>query len=949
MPGLNTVDEFLQFIQRSGLLDKPRLDSHLQKLTAASPLPDQPNQLAALLVRDGLLTSFQARQLLAGKFQGFTILGKYKILEMVGVGGMGKVFLCEHMLLRRLVAVKVLPRAKTENPLAVERFYREARAVAALDHPNIVRCFDVDRDGMVHFMVMEYVDGSSLDKLVAKQGPMDILRAAHYIAQSARGLQSAHEAGWVHRDVKPANILLDRTGVVKLLDLGLARLFADQEDNLTGQHSERTVLGTADYIAPEQAVASHDVDIRADIYSLGCTFYFVLTGRPPFAEGSMTQKLIWHQMRQPTPVTDLRPEVTPEMAAIVDKMLAKDATLRYQLPSEVVEALKPWTETPIPPPPESEMPRVEATPVNLGLTDPRNLPPTDLWNPLALDSNSSLDRIKEELSGPHAPTFNARKNSTPPPRSSGGSLLRSRSGDERPNQLRSAADLRSRSGEIKRPPLPGRPSGSAPRPTDPNDPKGRNPTVANSRAEPPSIDPNATIRKLPRPGDDPQATARKITLPPGSGVPSTIRKMKAPPQPPPTTMPAVQLPAETTTRRSSHWPLILAGLVAIVSIGGAAYWFGLRQPPAVVQTGPQATNQGTNPAPGGRQPLVVTRTRTHPSYKKANWSESVRDAIHRAQPGDRILLLDTSHEEPLELDGNAKSIARNITVESGHPSGKATTWRVKEGAATILSFAGVAGVTFKNIEFDGEGQVDNLVTINGRCPGLTLEDVQLRGFRRAAVVLTNGSGTGQEPIGLRRLRTTTTKAADAALAFAAPRGDNQDILVSDCRFEGPYKSAVRIDGTLLGAEFRRNRFFRCGTAFDYQGTNAQRLQLTVVSNTFFDVQRLIHLERLPSLGADNRDSRLTLRANLLARTATLLQLGKGLTAERVKPLFSNCEYNVVDKESDQNKTDFLPTRLESFELSTDTASDGHFLRYPPNSPLAEAGPDGTAVGVPPMK
>ncbi len=161
----------------------------------------------------------------------------------------------------------------------------------------------------------------------------------------------------VHRDVKPANLLLDRQGVLKILDMGLARFFYDEEDGLTKQHDERNILGTADYLAPEQAINSHAVDVRADIYSLGATFYFLLAGKPPFGDGTVAQKLVWHQMRAPAPVGDVRPETPEGLAAIVAKMMAKAPAERYQTPAEVYEALAPWTQTPIPPPPEEEMPK----------------------------------------------------------------------------------------------------------------------------------------------------------------------------------------------------------------------------------------------------------------------------------------------------------------------------------------------------------------------------------------------------------------------------------------------------------------------------------------------------------------------------------------------------------------------------------------------------------------
>src|SRR5690349_6616166 len=285
MPVPATIDEFLDLVQKSGVADGSRIEALVQKHRADGTLPAELGKFATLMVRDGLLTYFQADQLLQGKWKRFFI-GKYKVLERIGTGGMGQVFLCEHKLMRRRVAVKVLPAAKAADPSSLERFYREARAVAALDHPNIVRAYDIDQDEGLHFLVMEYVDGTNLQDLVKKFGPLDVLRACHYVYGAAVGLQHAFELGLVHRDIKPANVLIDRSGVVKILDMGLARFFNDDEDALTRKYDE-TVLGTADYLAPEQALDSHAVDIRADIYGLGGTFFYLLTGQPPFPEGTV--------------------------------------------------------------------------------------------------------------------------------------------------------------------------------------------------------------------------------------------------------------------------------------------------------------------------------------------------------------------------------------------------------------------------------------------------------------------------------------------------------------------------------------------------------------------------------------------------------------------------------------------------------------------------------------
>jgi serine/threonine protein kinase len=354
----STVDQFLELVSKSGLVDPQALQAYLQRRQAAGERSGTPRALAGALVRDGLLTRFQSEQLLAGKWRNFILSGKYKVLGPLGAGGMGHVYLCEHQIMRRRVAVKVLP-LRSGDASALERFHREARAVAQLKHNNIVGGYDVDRDGKLHFLVMEYIDGNTFQKIVKKGGPMDPLRAAHYIRQAALGLQHAHEADLVHRDIKPSNLLLDRSGTVKGLDMGLARFFHDEADDLSKRHSE-SPIGTMDYMAPEQALDSHQVDIRADIYSLGATFYFLLAGRSPFQGGTTLQKLMRHQFERPRPIKEVRPEVHEELAAILDRMMAKEPAERYQTPAEVSDALAPWTRTPIPPPPPEEMPRLLA-------------------------------------------------------------------------------------------------------------------------------------------------------------------------------------------------------------------------------------------------------------------------------------------------------------------------------------------------------------------------------------------------------------------------------------------------------------------------------------------------------------------------------------------------------------------------------------------------------------
>jgi serine/threonine protein kinase len=355
MPAPATVTEFLDCTRKSGLVPEDRLNAELDRLRLEEGTPQTIDGMTTALLKAGLLTRFQSKQLKLGRYKRFMVAGKYKLLELIGVGGMGAVYLCEHVFMKRVVAVKVLPLEKLSDPSNLERFYREARAVAALDHPNIVRAHDIDKADNLHFLVMEYVDGASVQEIVVRFGQVDPIRAAHYVAQSAVGLHHANELSMVHRDIKPGNLLLDRSGVVKILDMGLARFFNDKNDNLTAKYDDKCVLGTADYLAPEQAL-SNVVDIRADIYALGGTFYFMLTGQSPVPEGTIAQKLVFHQTSQPKPVTEFRSDVPAGILEVLDKMLAKNPNDRYQTPMEVAEALAPWTEDELPPPPDHEMP-----------------------------------------------------------------------------------------------------------------------------------------------------------------------------------------------------------------------------------------------------------------------------------------------------------------------------------------------------------------------------------------------------------------------------------------------------------------------------------------------------------------------------------------------------------------------------------------------------------------
>ena len=336
------AQSFLDLVKRSQLVEEDQLAKFLENYQKRDgELPERQEAVAEALIEAELITEWQAEKLLAGKHRGF-ILGKYKLLGQLGRGGMSTVYLAEHIVMRARRAIKVLPRNRVEDSTYLERFRIEARAAAKLDDPHIVRAYDIDQEGDTHFLVMEYVSGKDLHVLVKDQGPIDFYAAADYIAQAARGMAHAHAMGLVHRDIKPANCLLDDNKVVKLLDMGLARI-TDDEASLTLDNNEN-VLGTADYLAPEQALNSHAADARSDIYSLGCTLYYLLTAHPPFPEGTISQRLMKHQTEDPSSILNDRPDVPPTLMHICEKMMAKSPDDRYPDAIDVAERLTAWLE-----------------------------------------------------------------------------------------------------------------------------------------------------------------------------------------------------------------------------------------------------------------------------------------------------------------------------------------------------------------------------------------------------------------------------------------------------------------------------------------------------------------------------------------------------------------------------------------------------------------------------
>ena len=327
---ITSTESFLTLLEKSQLLG----EKDLTKVKAAAGKYADAKALAKALVAAKGLTRWQAGQLLAGR-SSFT-LGKYRLVDLLGRGGMGSVFAAEHKKLGRRVALKIISKQTGRDPEQLERFLNEARRIASLDHPNIVRAFDVDHEGERYFMVLERVEGRDLQQIVENDGPLDVERAVRYTRQAAMGLSHAHERKMIHCDIKPANLIVGKEDTVKILDMGMARLVGKDGSS---SDSNEDVVGTIDYIAPEQALEAEDLDYRVDIYSLGCTLYFLLAGRPPFGEGTLAQRIMKHQTQAPPPIAETRSGVPDALTEVCLKMMAKKPEERFQNGAELAEAL----------------------------------------------------------------------------------------------------------------------------------------------------------------------------------------------------------------------------------------------------------------------------------------------------------------------------------------------------------------------------------------------------------------------------------------------------------------------------------------------------------------------------------------------------------------------------------------------------------------------------------
>ena len=341
----NSADPFLTRLAEHGVLSKEDVSNVRASFATGDETLDgeELTEITGQLVGLSKLTSYQADRIRTGQMDDL-LIGNYVVLDLLGQGGMGHVYKARHRDMDRIVALKVLPKERVNSKSGLRRFQQEVKAAARLVHPNIVTAFDADVSGGVPYLVMEYVQGQDLQALLAETGPLSFQQAVDYVLQTARGLEYAHRVGVIHRDIKPANLLVDEHGVIRILDMGVAQLkqIANEGDDTAPHQITRdgAVIGTTDFMSPEQASTPRDADARSDIYSLGCTLYFLLTDSPLFEDDSAVDRIIAHRQRPAPALRDTRPDLPRDLDIVFARMVAKDPADRYQSVSRLIDDLE---------------------------------------------------------------------------------------------------------------------------------------------------------------------------------------------------------------------------------------------------------------------------------------------------------------------------------------------------------------------------------------------------------------------------------------------------------------------------------------------------------------------------------------------------------------------------------------------------------------------------------
>jgi serine/threonine-protein kinase len=846
-----TLDSFLAVLKRSNLLNEGQVATALEKFRTTNPAAGvDAKPFAEFLVRNKVLTVWQAEKVLQGKHKGF-FLGRYRLLSLLGKGGMSSVYLAEHTVMKRRCALKVLPAKRVNDASYLGRFHREAQAVAALDHPNIVRAYDVDMTqdaGIdIHFLSMEFVQGKSLLELVQEKGPIPVADAVEYIRQSAEGLDHAHKAGLVHRDIKPGNLLLTPGGVIKILDLGLARFFNDEEASLTVEHDEK-VLGTADYISPEQAIDSHKVDHRTDIYSLGCTLYFLLTGHPPFNSGSLAQRLIAHQTKPAPPITAERPDVPVSLIAIMDKMMAKKEPDRHQTAQEVADALAAWQKRSPAETVAAAKPALMAPAAVITSEKAAEIPvahATDsgvkskvrtVATKSRSGTGSSVVRGKPDI--PAAPVespdaavdpfgfLNDLNIEAAPPSPSDSKAGRSSS--RKLNQAaKETAKLSLSPTEV-----------SSPTPVEIDEPS----------AWDQAFDPNLLNLEEPVP-EGPLDFDLDAEVPAPAQSEPVKQEIKKP---------ATRFDALTSPKSGKR--LVRALLLAAVPILATAFWVFRDDLFPSVATAPDQSPQAPVAPVVPVTPMKpvtpeVAVIEVGPEGHFATVSEAINYVRKNFQPltetDARTILLKgglTFSESVRIVNEDSTYFPRSVTIKSdGSPA------IIKgNGKQPALTLQDVDTLAIDGVSFDGNSAAV-AVSVVGHCPSTRLLNLKVQNFTETAVRLENLSGAAGQEFLIDGLRiTANVPTASGIRCVVSLTGNTKSVHLRNCRIVGPLKSGLEVTGFFWNAVVSDSIFAQCQSGVRFDGGLIDDVALTNCS--FYKNAQAISFAKLP--GDESKNLRL---------------------------------------------------------------------------------------------
>lgn len=851
-----SVDAFLRVIAQSGLLTSDKLNEAMESLQQAGIDVSSTDAVANALVKRESLTSWQADKLLQGKHKGF-FLGKYRLLSLLGKGGMSSVYLAEHVLMRRRCAIKVLPAKRVHDSSYLGRFHREAQAVAALDHPNIVRAYDVDQEinknAEIHFLVMEYVEGSSLQELVRDEGLQGYEDSVEYCRQTALGLQHAHAAGMVHRDIKPGNLLVDTNGIVKILDLGLARFFGEGEtESLTVAHDEK-VLGTADYLAPEQALDSHQVDARADIYSLGCTLYFMLTGHPPFTDGTLAQRLMSHQRKEPPPISDERQDFPGHLDQILKKMMKKDPDDRYESAEQLAEVLAVWLDEHASAewksqhpgaasgklPPAAAAEHAEPTDQNLasflenlnnensGMLERSSSPSAELKTADEKKSDSRADDPRPKVAKPiQAKPVTARKKESPNEQV----VVETAASKAAPTKTVTPSRVKSPADRVA--PDTDSPSESTDTKLDATRKKGKgaSPSSKKSKVRGNSgtgrsgkIDSRVGIGNEP---DDVQGSGNLVT---GSQTQKLSNSFLA---------------------RENRKKLLIpvAGVVALLIVSMIVYSVWPSSDPTndteignieqvVIEENPFDPNQP--------MPRSVTVGTTGDFKSLTSAIAHAKTSFQSAGPSDilTITLQPGTYKDRIVLDATDKAYLKNIHIVAEQPGSAVLK---PEGEEPVIRISRGRDIVIEGLKIDA-GDNAIAVTLENTLEGLRLQDLEITGFTGHGILTNSLSGYQGDTneVHFSQLKIHSDKPFASGITLKGAEIYTTLVHIENSRFFGKMKSGITIAGNSDNLKIYQSIFAGLERGITFEGDIEDLWGMLVANNTFYETESPIYFEQIP--------------------------------------------------------------------------------------------------------